>query len=126
MCFTPPTPQNKERSKNSFAFGDLVTVENRGKGRIRFIGNTHFGDGLWYGVELGEKGTGDHDGSIKGMKVFRLFCHFCHGLFVSPCKVARNRWQNETKKFSFLRQYFICKKTGKNVGIFARKDMMKS
>ncbi|ETO12260.1 hypothetical protein RFI_25117 [Reticulomyxa filosa] len=62
---------------------EIAMVNNYGKGRVRFIGQTKFDEtGIWYGIELVEKGgekamKGNNNGSIDNV---------C-GVFVRPDQV---------------------------------------
>ncbi|KAG5420688.1 NIP100 [Candida metapsilosis] len=60
-----------------FRIGDYVKVKGV-PGIIRFIGNTEFAPGVWFGVEL-EKAIGKNDGSVKGVRYFK--CQNNNGLY---------------------------------------------
>ncbi|CAI4054228.1 hypothetical protein SUVZ_16G1130 [Saccharomyces uvarum] len=47
---------------------DWVWV-NEMKGQVKFIGETKFAKGIWYGIEL-NKPLGKNDGSVKGIRYF--------------------------------------------------------
>lgn len=47
---------------------DWVWV-NEMKGQVKFIGETKFAKGIWYGIELNEP-LGKNDGSVKGIRYF--------------------------------------------------------
>lgn len=65
----------KSRSMN---IGDKVEVRGE-TGWIRFIGETDFANGIWYGIEL-EKTRGKNDGSVNNKHYFK--CDHLHGIFV--------------------------------------------
>ncbi|AJW20694.1 Nip100p [Saccharomyces cerevisiae YJM453] len=49
---------------------DTVLV-NEMKGRVKFIGETQFAKGIWYGIEL-DKPLGKNDGSVNGIRYFDI------------------------------------------------------
>lgn len=49
---------------------DTVLV-NEMKGRVKFIGETQFAKGIWYGIEL-DKPLGKNDGSANGIRYFDI------------------------------------------------------
>ena len=53
-------------------------------GILKYIGTTHFADGEWCGILLGEA-CGKNDGSVRGVRYFR--CKNKHGIFVHSHKV---------------------------------------
>lgn len=57
---------------------DAVSV-NGVKGRVKFIGETKFAKGIWYGIEL-NKPLGKNDGSVNGIRYF----------FIEEKKIATN------------------------------------
>ena len=69
----------------TYTVGQRVLVGGAEPGTIRFIGSTHFKEGVWIGVELdGEKGK--NNGSIDGRQYFS--CRAGHGVFAPVSKVA--------------------------------------
>lgn len=61
---------------------------NLRRGEIRFIGEAHFGVGLWVGIELlnSDDDAGPmHDGSVDGVSYFKA----ARGLFVRPSDVTK-------------------------------------
>ena len=69
----------------TYTVGQRVLVGGAESGTVRFIGPTHFKQGLWIGVELdGDKGK--NDGSIDGQRYF--ICPLGHGVFAPVSKVA--------------------------------------
>ena len=65
--------------------GQRVLVGGAESGTIRFIGPTHFKQGLWIGVEL-DADKGKNDGSIDGQRYFT--CPPGHGVFAPASKVT--------------------------------------
>ena len=54
-------------------------------GTVRYIGHTHFAEGLWVGVEI-DLPRGRNDGSIDGQRYFS--CEPNYGLFAPPQKIT--------------------------------------
>ncbi|CAD5112228.1 DgyrCDS1458 [Dimorphilus gyrociliatus] len=81
------------KSRNPFdtSAGEMKVQEgmtvlcNNELATVRFIGDVHFEDGLWLGVEM-RKLSGRNDGSIQGRRYFT--CKSGHGLLVRPNKVT--------------------------------------
>lgn len=68
--------------------GDRVFVTTkRLPATVRFVGNTHFAEGTWVGVELEDKGAGKNDGRVDGHVYFR--CPDDQGLFVKLSSVFK-------------------------------------
>ena len=76
----------KYRSANVAEVGDKVVLVDKRIGVVRFVGETSFASGIWYGIEL-SKPIGKNDGSIEGVKYFD--CKPSHGLFVPPGRILR-------------------------------------
>ena len=68
-----------------YQIGQRVLVGNVMAGTIRYIGHTHFADGLWVGVEI-DLPRGRNDGSIDGQRYFS--CEPNYGLFAPPQKIT--------------------------------------
>ncbi|XP_051577998.1 kinesin-like protein KIF13B isoform X2 [Myxocyprinus asiaticus] len=66
--------------------GGRVTVGTSKSGTVRYIGPTHFSEGIWVGVEL-DTPSGKNDGSIEGHQYFR--CSPCYGVLVRPDRLSR-------------------------------------
>lgn len=69
----------------SFQIGDRVLVSNIQPGTLRFMGQTHFAEGFWAGVEL-DKSEGNNDGAYNGTKYFD--CKEKRGIFAPPHKIS--------------------------------------
>ena len=68
-----------------FHLGQLVLIDNKIQGVVRFVGHTHFASGVWVGVEIGVP-KGRNDGSIGKKRYFQ--CPSKYGLFVPPRKLT--------------------------------------
>ncbi len=55
------------------------------RGRLLYIGRTHFAEGEWCGVHL-EEPDGRHDGEVSGVRYFT--CPEQHGIFAPVAKVS--------------------------------------
>lgn len=65
-----------------FKVGQTVEINADGRQAIvRFVGETHFAQGEWIGLEL-DDGTGKNDGSVQGQSYFE--CEMGRGMFVKP------------------------------------------
>ena len=80
--------QQSESPKSAIEYkiGDKVIVDNSFHGEIRFVGETHFAAGTWYGVELDKPMTGCNNGSVGGIHYF--FCEPSVGIFVPQAKLT--------------------------------------
>ncbi|KZT62068.1 hypothetical protein CALCODRAFT_505884 [Calocera cornea HHB12733] len=77
------------RQGKTFEVGDRVRLESKGwEGTLRYLGEVHFRDGLWAGVELlpGFSGKGKNDGSVEGKRYFH--CRPNMGVFISADKLS--------------------------------------
>ncbi|KAI5948911.1 NIP100 [Candida theae] len=63
-----------------FQIGDHVKVKGE-LGVIKYIGDTEFAPGTWFGVEL-ERPIGKNDGSVKGVRYFHCRNSGLYGVFV--------------------------------------------
>ncbi|KAG9240873.1 dynein associated protein-domain-containing protein [Calycina marina] len=66
-----------------FALGQIISL-NKGEGplaTIRYVGEPHFSQGEWVGVELDDE-SGKNDGSVQGERYFD--CSPGRGMFVRP------------------------------------------
>ncbi|XP_052775253.1 CAP-Gly domain-containing linker protein 3-like isoform X2 [Mya arenaria] len=66
--------------------GDRVIVAGQRKGTIRFVGETKFAPGNWYGIEL-DRAAGKNDGSVNGVKYFT--CQPKHGVFAPLSRIQK-------------------------------------
>jgi hypothetical protein len=75
-------------SISSVSIGDRVIVQDAGKeirrGVVKFVGETHFGSGVWCGLCL-DLPLGKNDGTVRGVKYFECATNF--GVFVPVGKV---------------------------------------
>ncbi|XP_074640389.1 CAP-Gly domain-containing linker protein 4-like isoform X2 [Tubulanus polymorphus] len=58
--------------------GDRVLVAGQRKGTVKFIGETQFSPGTWYGIEL-DRSVGKNDGAVNGVRYFT--CRPRRGVF---------------------------------------------
>ncbi|XP_065196059.1 CAP-Gly domain-containing linker protein 3-like [Sycon ciliatum] len=79
------TMGKKVSSSSDFQVGDSVLVSGKKAGVVRFIGETDFAQGVWYGIQL-EKGDGKNDGSVGGTRYFS--CKPNHGIFAPLFKLS--------------------------------------
>ena len=70
---------------SQFKPGQHVLVGGAERGLVKFVGHTHFKEGLWIGVEL-EREKGKNNGSIDGKIYFN--CSPGYGVFAPVRKVA--------------------------------------
>lgn len=54
------------------------------RGTVRYVGEVHFREGVWVGVELDEP-AGKHDGKARGRRYFQ--CADGHGVLTRPTRV---------------------------------------
>lgn len=73
-------------SARQLSLGDRVLVAGQRKGIIRFIGQTQFAPGIWYGVEL-DQAVGKNNGSVAGVRYFE--CAIGHGIFAPLSRLQR-------------------------------------
>lgn len=78
-----------EPEEKELAVGDTVEVKGTDatlrRGKVAFIGETEFADGIWIGVVF-DTPVGKNDGSVGGVKYFE--CATNHGSFVRPEKIV--------------------------------------
>ncbi|EER29183.1 CAP-Gly domain containing protein [Coccidioides posadasii C735 delta SOWgp] len=65
--------------------GQVISLPDRRRAIIRFIGATHFAPGEWIGIEL-EEPTGKNDGAVQGERYFD--CEQNYGMFIRPTAVT--------------------------------------
>lgn len=78
--------------------GGRVTVGTSKSGTVRYIGPTHFSEGVWVGVEL-DTPSGKNDGSVEGHQYFR--CNPGFGVLVRPDRLSRreaSKRHNENRR----------------------------
>ncbi|KAI6172416.1 Dynactin subunit 1 [Aphelenchoides besseyi] len=63
-----------------FKIGDRV-ISGRGKGVVKYFGETKFAEGIWVGIELDEA-NGKNDGNVGDVHYFT--CKPNHGVFAQP------------------------------------------
>ena len=86
-----PEAYEEEEEAHELQVGDLVEVRgNEGassvrRGRVRFIGETEFAEGIWVGIEF-EGPVGKNDGSVNGKRYFN--CPLNHGSFLRHEKLV--------------------------------------
>ncbi|VDM32272.1 unnamed protein product [Hydatigera taeniaeformis] len=80
------TGLHKPSATEEFKIGDSVLVAGLRRGTIRFVGETQFAPGIWYGVEL-SKAVGKNDGSVEGVRYFT--CEPKHGVFAPAQRLQR-------------------------------------
>ncbi|XP_052256727.1 CAP-Gly domain-containing linker protein 3-like isoform X3 [Dreissena polymorpha] len=66
--------------------GDRVIVAGQRKGTVRFVGETKFAPGSWFGIEL-DRAAGKNDGSVNGVKYFT--CQPKHGVFAPLSRIQK-------------------------------------
>ncbi|KAK4224969.1 dynein associated protein-domain-containing protein [Podospora fimiseda] len=67
------------------AVGQKIQLSDGRTGFIRYVGQPHFAQGDWVGVEL-DDGTGKNDGSVQGERYFD--CEMGYGMFVRPITIT--------------------------------------
>ena len=82
---SPPPSLRDEEEQPVFELGQRVLIGSVMAGSVRYVGRTHFAEGLWVGVEL-DLPKGINDGSKDGHRYFS--CEPDHGLFAPPSKVS--------------------------------------
>ncbi|XP_013420578.1 CAP-Gly domain-containing linker protein 3-like isoform X2 [Lingula anatina] len=65
---------------------DRVIVAGQRKGTVRYVGETKFAPGTWYGIEL-DRPAGKNDGSVNGDRYFT--CKPKHGVFAPSSRVQK-------------------------------------
>lgn len=66
--------------------GDRVIVAGQRKGTIRYIGETQFAPGTWFGIEL-DRPAGKNNGSVNGVQYFT--CKTKHGVFAPLSRIQK-------------------------------------
>ncbi|XP_077445836.1 kinesin-like protein KIF13B isoform X2 [Stigmatopora argus] len=65
--------------------GVRVALGTGKTGTVRYLGATHFAEGVWVGVEL-DSPAGKHDGCVGGHRYFQ--CRPAHGILVRPERLS--------------------------------------
>lgn len=76
---------SSEHALEDFHPGQRVLVGKKMSGTVCFVGQTHFSEGLWIGVEL-DLPKGRNDGSIDEYRYFS--CEPNHGIFAPPSRIS--------------------------------------
>eukprot|EP01083_Nonionella_stella_P063733 165626_1 len=66
-------------------------------GIVRYINQTRFAPGTWYGFEL-DKSDGEHNGIVNNIKYF--LCQNNYGTFVKKSQIAQYIGRDNTKSLS--------------------------
>lgn len=66
--------------------GDRVIVAGQRKGTIRYIGETQFAPGTWFGIEL-DRPAGKNNGTVNGEQYFT--CKAKHGVFAPLSRIQK-------------------------------------
>ncbi|KAK7487524.1 hypothetical protein BaRGS_00021226 [Batillaria attramentaria] len=66
--------------------GDRVIVAGQRKGTIRYIGETQFAPGTWFGIEL-DRPAGKNNGSVNSVQYFT--CKAKHGVFAPLSRIQK-------------------------------------
>ncbi|XP_025109929.1 CAP-Gly domain-containing linker protein 3-like isoform X2 [Pomacea canaliculata] len=91
----PRGPSVSETGDNEV--GDRVIVAGQRKGTIRYMGETQFAPGFWFGIEL-DRPVGKNDGSVKGVRYFT--CKEKHGVFAPLSRIQKLRGRLGDRRFS--------------------------
>ena len=103
---------SSEHALEDFFPGQQVLVGNKMSGTVRFVGETHFSEGLWIGVELNLP-KGRNDGSIDEFRYFS--CEPNHGIFAPPSKVSvivENLEEEESRGESSVTEEIVSSSSG--------------
>ena len=60
-----------KHNEQKYELNDYISLTNKRKGLIRYIGTVHFGNGKWFGIELIDGSIGNHDGKVGKTRYFR-------------------------------------------------------
>ncbi|ESP02457.1 hypothetical protein LOTGIDRAFT_224824 [Lottia gigantea] len=89
---------SKSRASSIGDLGDInleerVIVAGQRKGTVKFIGETKFASGTWYGIEL-DKPAGKNDGSVSCERYFT--CQPRHGVFAPLSRIQNSNESLDT------------------------------
>jgi dynactin complex subunit len=76
---------------SDLAVGQIIQLSDKRKAVIRFVGQTHFSQGDWVGVELDDD-SGKNDGAVQGERYFD--CAMGRGMLRS-CKQRRRKLRRQ-------------------------------
>ena len=71
-----PLAASSSPARDCRPVGAQVLVNNRYKAVIKFVGETQFKPGVWYGVEL-ERERGKHNGTVRVCAAASFPCRRC-------------------------------------------------
>ena len=77
----------KYENNIKYEVNDYVSLTNKRKGLIRYIGTVHFGNGQWFGIELIDGSIGNHDGKVGKTRYFKTASK-C-GIFVTRDQIKK-------------------------------------
>ncbi|KAH0543925.1 hypothetical protein FGG08_001826 [Glutinoglossum americanum] len=96
-----------------FQVGQTVELNDGRIATIRYLGQPHFAEGDWIGVEL-ESLTGKNDGSVQGERYFD--CEHGRGMFVRPTVVRALEQQAQNGKANGAAQVELSKRLSRVQG----------
>ena len=78
------------------SIGDTVRIKKfKCNGTVRYIGNTDFKDGTWYGIEL-KKPKGKNNGTVNNRLYFQ--CKYKYGTFVKGTSISIKEEQQQQQQ----------------------------
>lgn len=82
----PTSPTSTRRNSSHCLMEGVQVVVNGEMGIVKYVGDVHFAEGTWIGVELRDSHNGKHDGCVYGKRYFT--CRPNAGIMVKPHKVS--------------------------------------